>query len=53
MVRWIEREGAEYVIGAALRQLVAPHGWDIPVGRVDMPANPVLRLEGAGRGGGA
>ena len=35
--------------GAALRQLVAPHGWDNPAGRVGTPASPVLLLEGAGR----
>ena len=35
--------------GAALRQLMAPHGWGNPAGRVDTPASPVLPLEGAGR----
>ena len=29
-------------------QLVAPHGWGDPAGRVDTPASPVLPLEGAG-----
>jgi len=37
------------VSGAASRQLVAPHGWGNPAGRVDTPAIPVLPLEGAGR----
>jgi len=37
------------VSGAALRQLVVPHGWGNPAGRVDTPASPVLPLEGAGR----
>ena len=34
-------------------QLVAPHGWGNPAGRVSVgtPAGPVLPLEGAGRGG--
>ena len=30
------------VSGAALRQLVAPHGWGYPAGRVDTPGSPVL-----------
>ena len=34
---------------AALRQLMAPHGWGNPARRVNTPASPVLPLEGAGR----
>ena len=34
--------------GAALRvQLVAPHGWGNPAGRVETPASPVLPLGGS------
>jgi len=33
-------------------QLVAPHGWGNPAGRVNTPASPVLPLEGAGRNSG-
>jgi len=40
---------SKLVSGAASRQLVAPHGWGNPAGRVDTPASPALPLEGAGR----
>jgi len=58
-VREIERGGeresvgglalGEQVSGAALRQLVAPHGSGNLAGRVGTPASPVLPLERAGR----
>ena len=37
------------ISGAALRQLVAPHGWGNPAGRVGTFVSPALPLEGAGR----
>jgi len=30
-------------------ELVAPHGWGNPAGRVNTPASPALPLDGAGR----